>query len=275
MIHLVAIDIDGTLLDSRGRLPARNRLAIEAAVSQGIDVVLVTGRSFPFALPVARQLPPAVTLIVSNGALARAQDGSTLASRLLPAPQAADLLAGTMAFRHCAALIFDKDSAGQIVADTMDWDVPNRKPYFLRNRHLIGQVSPLEGALTEDPVEVMFNGPVEEMRALATRLRGLAGQFAVAVTEYEDRDFTLLDVTASGVTKAHALAEHAAARGIASEQVMAIGDNLNDVGMLDFAGCPVLMGNAAPALRARPWALTASHDEAGVADALDRFVLGA
>ena len=272
MIRLVAIDIDGTLLDSHGRIPPRNLRAIEDAVARGTDIVLVTGRSFPFALPVARQLPREVALIVSNGALERTQDGTTLASRLLSAPQAADLLAATTAFRHCAALIFDRDAASQIVADTMDWDVPNRKPYWLRNRHLIARTTPLEGALTEDPVEVMFNGTVAEMRVLAERLAGLPGQFAVAVTEYEDRDFTLLDVTAPAATKGEALARRAAALGIGREQVMAIGDNLNDVGMLDFAGCPVLMGNAAPALRARPWALTASHDDAGVAQAMDRFL---
>ena len=273
MIRLVAIDIDGTLLDSHGRIPPRNLRAIEDAVARGTDVVLVTGRSFPFALPVARQLPPAVALIVSNGALERTQDGTTLASRLLPVTEAADLLAATTAFRHCAALIFDRDAASQIVADTMDWDVPNRKPYWLRNRHLIARTTPLEGALTEDPVEVMFNGTVAEMRVLAERLAGLPGQFAVAVTEYEDRDFTLLDVTAPAATKREALARRAAALGIARDQVMAIGDNLNDVGMLEFAGSPVLMGNAAPALRARPWPLTASHDDAGVADAIERFLL--
>lgn len=273
MIRLVAIDIDGTLLDSHGRIPPRNLRAIEDAVARGTDIVLVTGRSFPFALPVARQLPPQVALIVSNGALERTQDGTTLTSRLLPASQAAGLLAATTAFRHCAALIFDRDAAGQIVADTMDWDVSNRKPYWLRNRHLIARNTPLEGALTEDPVELMFNGTVVEMRVLAERLARLPGQFAVAVTEYEDRDFTLLDVTAPAATKGAALARRAAALGIGREQVMAIGDNLNDVGMLDFAGCPVLMGNAASALRARPWALTASHDDAGVAEAIDRFLL--
>ena len=273
MIRLVAIDIDGTLLDSHGKIPPRNLRAIEDAVARGTDVVLVTGRSFPFALPVARQLPSQVALIVSNGALERTQDGTTLASRLLPVSEAVNLLAATRAFRHCAALIFDRDAAGQIVADTMDWKVANRKPYWLRNRDLITRKTPLEGALTEDPVEVMFNGTVAEMRVLAERLADVRGQFAVAVTEYEDRDFTLLDVTAPAATKGEALARRAAALGVRRDEVMAIGDNLNDVGMLDYAGCPVLMGNAAPALRARPWALTSSHDDAGVAEAIERFLL--
>ncbi len=275
MIRLVAIDIDGTLLDDRGNLPDRNRDAITRTVDRGVHVVLVTGRSFPFAAPVARQLPASVSLIVSNGAVERSQDGETLASRLLPAAEAGRLLAATPDYRHCAALIFDRDSAGQIVADTMDWEVPNRKPYWLRNRHLITTSSPLESALTEDPVELMFNGPVREMRVLAARLASLGGGCAVSATEYEDRDFTLLDVTHPEATKATALAGLAARLGLPAEAVMAIGDNLNDEAMLAFAGRPVLMANAVPALRSRPWAVTGSADEAGVAEALERFVLGA
>jgi Cof subfamily protein (haloacid dehalogenase superfamily) len=273
MIRLVAIDIDGTLLDSQGRLPDRNRQAIEATLARGVHVVLVTGRSFPFALPVARQLPSVVTLMVSNGALERTQDGTTLASRLLPASLARTLLLATSRFRHCAALIFDRDASGQIVADTMDWTVPNREPYWQRNRALITAHSPLEQALTEDPVEVMFNGPVEEMRRLSGVLAAVPGDFAVSVTEYADRDFTLLDVTAPLATKGAALAWRAAAMGLAPHHVMAIGDNLNDLDMLRFAGWPVVMANAVAALRVFGWALTASHDEAGVAEALDRFVL--
>ncbi len=275
MIRLIAIDIDGTLLDSHGRLPARNRVAIEAAVARGVHVVLVTGRSFPFAVPVARQLPAPVSLIVSNGALERSQDGSTLASRLLPASAAARILAATDDYRHCTALIFDREASGQIVADTMDWEVPNRKHYWLRNSHLIAQTTPLHAALTEDPVEVMFNGTVAEMRRLASHLAGLGDGFAVAATEYEDRDFTLLDVTHPEATKGRALAWRAREMGVEAAEVMAIGDNLNDTEMLEFAGCPVLMGNAVPALLGRGWSMTASQDEAGVADALDRFVLGA
>jgi len=275
MIRLVAIDIDGTLLDSDGQLPDRNRAAIEAVVARGVHVVLVTGRSFPFAVPVARQLPAAVTLIVSNGALERAQDGTTLASRLLPAAEAGRILTATTDYRHCAALIFDRETSGQIIADTMDWEVPNRKHYWLRNQHLIATSSPLEAALTEDPVEVMFNGSVVEMRQLAVHLESLGRGFAVSPTEYEDRDFTLLDVTHPAATKGRALAWRAGEMGLQPAEVMAIGDNLNDREMLAFAGRAVLMANAAPSLRRAGWAVTAGHDDAGVADALEQYVLQA
>jgi hydroxymethylpyrimidine pyrophosphatase-like HAD family hydrolase len=95
----------------------------------------------------------------------------------------------------------------------------------------------------------------------------------VCLTEYERRDFSLVDVTAATATKGQALAWRAATLGLEQDQVMAIGDNLNDVEMLEFAGVPVIMGNAVAALRNRGWHETATQDEAGVAQAIRRFAL--
>src|SRR5688500_20215939 len=83
MIRLIGIDVDGTLLDREGRLPDANREAIHDAVAAGIHVALVTGRSYPFARPVADPLPDAITLIVSNGALERSMTGASPAQRPL------------------------------------------------------------------------------------------------------------------------------------------------------------------------------------------------
>jgi Cof subfamily protein (haloacid dehalogenase superfamily) len=260
--------VDGTLLDSRGRMPDANREAIVEAVERGIHVALVTGRSYPFARPVADPLPSTVTLIVSNGAIERASDGTTLARRLLPKSVAAELLESTRPFRHLAALIFDREEERQFVFETMDWENPNRKGYWARNQTLIDKCVPLEYALTEDPIQVMFNGGVAEMRTLANLLPRVNPPFALSVTEYEDRDFTLLDLTDRTATKGQALAWRAAKLGLRREEVMAVGDNLNDLEMLEFAGRPVVMGNAVPPLKQRGWTMTGAHDDAGLAQAI-------
>src|SRR5258705_8501906 len=83
MIRLLGIDVDGTLLDTRGQIPQANIDAIHAAVQAGIHVALVTGRSYPFARPIADPLPSSLTLIVSNGAVERGMGGLRLAQRLL------------------------------------------------------------------------------------------------------------------------------------------------------------------------------------------------
>ena len=274
MIRLIGIDVDGTLLDSQGRMPEANRAAIHEAVARGIHVALVTGRSYPFARPVAEGLPATLSLIVSNGAVERTMDGVTQARRLLDRHVAQAVLEQTRPYRDAAALIFDRDADRQVVFETMDWDHPGRRAYWARNQSLIAQSVPLEDALIEDPIQVMFNGHVDTMHVLAEALRAEAGDlFAVSLTEYVHRDFSLIDVTAPGATKGRALAWRAAQLGIARDEVMAIGDNFNDVEMLEFAGTPVLMANAVEGLKDRGWHVTGHQDDAGLAQAITRFAL--
>jgi Cof subfamily protein (haloacid dehalogenase superfamily) len=272
-IRLIGIDVDGTLLDSDGRMPPANLAAIHEAVARGVHVALVTGRSYPFARPVADPLPPAVSLIVSNGAIERGMDGATLARRLLPRQVARAVLARTLQFRDAAALIFDRDAEGQLVYETMDWDLPARRGYWARNQTRIARSEPLEDALVEDPIQVMFNGDVVSMRGLEAALREDSLDCAVSVTEYEHRNFTLLDVTARSATKGQALAWRARQLGLTRDQVMAVGDNFNDAEMLEFAGTPVVMGNAVDSLKARGWHITGHQNDAGLAQAIERFAL--
>jgi hypothetical protein len=158
----------------------------------------------------------------------------------------------------------------------MDWTLPNRRGYFEKNRAFIAAADgALEDALVEDPIQVMFNGGVAPMRDLIRLLGGLptAGQFSVAITEYEARDFALVDVNGAGCSKGSTLARWTAVRGWSADEVMAVGDNLNDVEMLDFAGTAFVMGNASAAVKARGYRITASNDDNGLADAV-RAVLG-
>ncbi len=275
MIRLVAIDIDGTLLDSRWRLPDRNRDAIAAAIGQGVEVALVTGRAYGFARPVIDLLPSPVTAIVSNGALVRLSTEATALRFPLPRPVARTVLAAGAAYRRNVALTFDRPHDGQMVFERVDRSDPIRLAYAERNSALITEVEPLESALTEDPLVVMFNGPVTAMRELAALLLRLpeAPAFSVNLTEYEPRDMSFVDVLTAGCTKGATLAEWADRQGYTRSEVMAIGDNLNDAGMLEAAGLPVVMGNAVDALKSRGWPVTASNDDAGVADAIERYVL--
>src|SRR5512139_1169545 len=108
MIRLVAIDIDGTLLDTRWQLPGRNRDAICAAVEAGVEVALVTGRMSGFAQPVIDLLPCPVTAIVSNGAVVRAPAGATAMRHVVPRDVAQAILGAAAEWPDRAALIFDR-----------------------------------------------------------------------------------------------------------------------------------------------------------------------
>jgi Cof subfamily protein (haloacid dehalogenase superfamily) len=281
MIRLIGIDVDGTLLDTEGHLPDANRDAIHAACATGIHVALVTGRSYPFARPVADPLPPSITLIVSSGAVERATDGTTLARRLLDREVARRILEATAPFREQTAVIFDRDAERQIVFESMDWTQPNRAGYWARNHRLIHQTTPLEDSLDEDPIQVMFNGEPDMMRELSGTLRASAGQmsngapaFAVSLTEYLHRDFSLLDITAPNATKGRALEWRARQLGLTRDEIMAVGDNFNDVDMLEAAGIAVVMGNADKALHRPGWHVTGHQNDAGLAQAIERFALG-
>jgi Cof subfamily protein (haloacid dehalogenase superfamily) len=275
-VRFIALDIDGTLLDGASALPDANRQAVEAAVAQGIEVALVTGRRFDFALPIAQQMACPLTMIVNNGALVKSQDGTTHLRKLLPRETALAVLRRTPEFRDGAAVVFDRLRANQVVYERIDWDDPLRRAYFLRNRDFIGQISPLEDSLSEDPIQVMFTGGVEAMRRAERSLCSAPerAHFALAVTHYEDRDFGMVDVIRPNCSKGATLAEWTARRGFSREDVMAIGDNFNDREMLEFAGLPVVMGNGVPELKKLGWRETLSNDDGGVAAAITEYALG-
>jgi Cof subfamily protein (haloacid dehalogenase superfamily) len=275
-IRLVAIDIDGTLLDSRGDVPERTIVALGAAIAAGTEIAIATGRRYDFAKPILDQLPRPLTAIVSNGAVVRSSDGATALRRPLPKQVAGEVLGATRPWRVGAALAFDRPREGQIVFERIDWGHPVRRAYAERSREFISETAPLEDALVDDPLQVMFNGSVAEMRALVAHLttHDVASSVSLAATEYPARDFTLVDVLTAGCTKGSTMAEWATRQGYRRDEVMALGDNLNDLEMLEAAGLPVVMGNAVPELRGRGWAVTGTNDDAGVALAIERWVLG-
>jgi hypothetical protein len=148
------------------------------------------------------------------------------------------------------------------------------------NRNAIEVVKPLEDALVDgdDPIQGMAAGTVSQMRTAeeAVKASAWAGDCACVRTEYPARDLSILDLLPQGVSKGAALKKLAARLGMEREEVMAIGDNWNDVEMLEWAGQGVIMGNAAAELRAmaktRGWKQAPSNDEDGVAVVLEAMV---
>ena len=274
-MRLIALDIDGTLLDSRWQLPEANRAAIAEATRRGIEVALVTGRRYDFAMPVARKLDSPLTMIVNNGALIRSKEGRTHLRHLLPRSTAEQVLELTRSWREGAAVIFDRQLENQLMLEVLDPDDSMRYAYYSRNLEFIGLAKPLENCLTEDPLQVMLSGKVEPMRKVEAALRGapFVEEFALAVTCYESKNFAMIDVINPVCSKGSSLAEWAALRGFTREEVMAIGDNHNDLEMLSFAGIPVVMGNSVSSLKTYGWHETGTNDENGVALAIEQFAL--
>jgi Cof subfamily protein (haloacid dehalogenase superfamily) len=274
-VRLIALDIDGTLLDSRWQIPEANRAAIAEAARRGIEVTLVTGRRYDFALPVARQIDGPLTMIVNNGALIRSKEGRTHLRHLLPRKTAEKVLDITRAWREGVAVVFDRPRENQIMLEVLDPDDSLRYAYYTRNKEFIALAKPLESCLIEDPIQVMLSGKVAPLREAEAVLRGapFAVEYALATTTYEVKDFAMIDVINPICSKGSSLKEWAVLRGYARENVMAIGDNHNDLEMLSFAGIPVVMANSVPELKTFGWHETGTNDEGGVAAAIEQFAL--
>jgi Cof subfamily protein (haloacid dehalogenase superfamily) len=275
-IQLIAMDLDGTLLNSSGQMPGANVRAVEEAAARGVEVVIVTGRRFHSARQIAGDFACDVHLICSNGALVKSSTGETHFRRLLPAATARAVLELTTEFRSCTGVIFDRPRERQIVFERVDWEGPFVGPYLRRHRDQVAEIAPLSDCLDgEDPVEILYLDDCARITRAMKALETLARKhsFTLALTEYPHRNLSMLDVLGHGVNKGAALAEWARLRGVARKNVMAIGDNWNDREMLEWAGLPVVMGNAVPELKTHGWRATASNDDCGLAEAIYKHVL--
>ena len=136
-----------------------------------------------------------------------------------------------------------------------------------KNSEYLDVVQPLEDAVTEAPVQATFCGDIARMQEAQQALMnsGLWEQITVLRTQYEERDLCIVDVLNQGCSKGHALRRWAGHRGIERQQVMAIGDNYNDIEMLEFAGVPVIMANACDELKQNGWMVTLGNNQDGVA----------
>ncbi len=270
-IRLLATDIDGTLLNPQFHISEGDLAGLRRAHAAGIEIVLVTGRRHTFALPIAKQLGFDLWLISSNGAVTRSLAGETFHRDMMPADTCRRLCAAMQGFRGNTVLTFDTETKGAIVLERLDELGASIRRWLEKNMEYIEFVIPLEKALITDPVQAMFCGTMASMQQalLALDAAKLDGLVTILRTEYPERDLSMIDVLNAGCSKGHALKRWALHRGYRREEVMAIGDNHNDVEMLEFAGHPVIMGNACEELRGRGWTVTRGNHECGVAAAVD------
>lgn len=274
LYKLLALDIDGTVLNSRGEISPRVASAIAGARRMGMLITLATGRSLRAALPVAQALEITAPLVVNNGALVIAPEtGRLLLKRTLPAPvaiRAVQILQRlgftTFARRYCQSgpdLFYEQGPA-----------VAEQACLLGQDRESVRQVFDLAGAVaTIEPLKVMALDRTPAIAAAADHLtRHLGGAYSVLITQ-EMPGYSLLEVSACGVSKATGLERLTALNAIHPHEVVAFGDNFNDLEMLRFAGLGVAMGNAPDVVKQAAKAVTASNDEDGVAQLLEQYIL--
>jgi hydroxymethylpyrimidine pyrophosphatase-like HAD family hydrolase len=175
---------------------------------------------------------------------------------------------------------FDRSGPGELVLENLELTHGRISLWVEANRDAIEVVSPLEDALPdgENPIQGMVTGTLEKMRLAELALKASAWRTGSECmrTEYPARDLSILDLLPQGVSKGWALERLARRLGIDRKETMAIGDNWNDVDMLEWAGQGVIMGNAAQQLRTmakmRGWKQAPPNDREGVAEVLEAAV---
>jgi hypothetical protein len=281
-IQLIAIDIDGTLMPSTGpRISQRNCAALQAAEAAGLEIVIATGRRQAYAMPLIAQvgLSEDSVMISSNGAVVRGFDGELLDRRFLPLETARRLCVALRGYQTMV-FTFDREGVGALAIENLQQLHARVARWVEANRPYLAEFQPMERAFDggEEPIQGMICGTVAEMKEAERQLllSDVAGEIAMHRTEYAERDLSILDLLPPGCSKGAALDSLAQIRGLNREQIMAIGDNLNDVEMLEYAGRAVVMANAGEELlamaRQRAWEFTASNDDDGVALAVEEVL---
>jgi hydroxymethylpyrimidine pyrophosphatase-like HAD family hydrolase len=275
-VRLIAIDIDGTLLPSSGtEISQRNRRSLLEAEAAGIQLVIATGRRQAYTAPLIETigLKPETVLITSNGTVTRTLAGERIDRFFLPVKTARELCGALRRFGGMTVFTFDREGPGELVLESIEQLHGRISLWVNANRSWIEEIRPLEHAFDggDEPVQGMLCGTIAAMReAEAWLAEGeFSGRVELHRTEYPARDLSILDILPPGCSKGAALDKLAALRGIPREEVMAIGDNFNDLEMLHFAGHPVVMGNGTPELvrmaQDRGWRIAGTNDEDGVA----------
>jgi len=281
-VRLVAIDVDGTLLPSFAQtVSERTARALRAAQAAGITVAVATGRRVAYTLPLLQPhgLRADTPLITSNGAVTRTLDGDLIDHCHLES-RVARAICGLLRPFGTLVFTFDRKGKGELVLEDLEMAACNISMWVEANRDAIEVVKPLERALDdgEDPIQGMVTGRLGQMKQAEEALKASPwhAHCECVRTEYPARDLSILDLMPPGVTKGWALARLAARLGVESRETMAIGDNWNDLNMLEWAGQAILMGNAASELRTlaklRGWKQAPPNDQDGVAAVLEKLI---
>jgi Cof subfamily protein (haloacid dehalogenase superfamily) len=285
MIKLLALDLDGTVLNSHGKIPDKNRKAIRAAEDAGVLVTIATGRRFRDARHVGLDLGLNAPLICHNGALLKyAQSLETVAADIISTETSIEIIRVGKSYGGDAFVSVDPMGIGTLIYDRVSAENEPLRRYLEWATTLHGSdadeavahVDSLEDEISKHQViHVSFSGTCERMFAMERFLNDELGDSAtVLATVYPKRNFTLLDILPPGSAKGSGLEKLAAINKIGRDEIMAIGDNFNDLEMLEFAGTSIVMGNADPSLLEREeFYTTLSNDESGVAAAIEQFIL--
>jgi len=271
-IKLIALDMDGTLLDTdHATIPRRNLDALRKAAAGGVKIAIASGRSWSLIRETARALGPVRYGITANGAYTiDAATGEAMAEFPMDRDQCAQVIQILRRHGLPYELYFGAENYVQHsdLAGSENFILSKAfQDVFMRNATWVDDM--LEPLKTKNPEKFdVFYVPPER------RAQVLADLAAAGPMGYAGALETNLELTAAGVNKGAALTALAARLGLDREEVMAFGDADNDLEMLSWAGWSFAMGNGVPAAKEAARFVTGTNHEGGVGMAVEKYVLG-
>lgn len=273
-VKLLVIDIDGTLLDPGGKITPATREAVQAAQRAGVIVTLATARRYSNTTAIASELGLDIPLILYDGALI-VQHPQKIILHVHPVLATVGQQAVNLLVCHKLQPVVhpNKGLQEEIWTGPAEFDNPWVKSYFAVFPEQV-QRMPFERLCTghPDPLRVVAFASEEAIHALLPEVSALDGTWTITRRgNYGSSELAIMNPSCS---KASGVTELARYLNISLDEVMAIGDNNNDIQMLRSVGWGVAMGQAPGAVKAAARAVTASNWEDGVALAIHRYVLG-
>ncbi|WP_462410167.1 Cof-type HAD-IIB family hydrolase [Neobacillus sp. Marseille-QA0830] len=280
MIRCIATDMDGTLLNTMQEITEENRQAILQAQSQGIEVVVATGRSYEEAMFVLEEAGLSCPVICANGAEVRSKQGEVITALPIPrelAREAAKRLKENDVYYEVytdnGAYTVDSDRAVSVMVDivlSVNPDVNKEEVTYAAGARLRdGLIHPIEDYETlfsDETCRILkllaFSFEDDKLEAAG---RSIADMEELTVTKSGIEN---IEIMARDAQKGIALEAFVRSQGIALSETMAIGDNFNDVSMLERAGISVAMGNASDTIKSMCDRVTDTNEQSGVAKAI-------
>lgn len=276
-IRLLGLDLDGTLLDPGGQLQASVREAVGRVQSRGIEVVLCTGRRFRTALPIAEELGLSGPIVVSNGGLVKQIDSAETRHRSsLEDGLYADLLQAMREHGPPLVYIDGYHEATDFLTERVDEAHPFQREYLDDHGEFCRVVPDLEAARPAGVLMMTTMAEPPALEALRDRVLAVLGErvntHSIVNKNYQGN---ILEFFAPTTSKWNALCRVAEDIGIAPGEIAAVGDDLNDVAMLEGAALGIAMGNAVPLAKEVASIVVRSNAEGGAVEALERVLLSA
>ncbi|AGA57609.1 HAD-superfamily hydrolase, subfamily IIB [Thermobacillus composti KWC4] len=256
---LIAIDVDGTLLNDRHRLTPAVREAVREAAAQGAEIVLATGRGPSNSIPLLEEIGLAGTLITHNGAATVESEGRKVLHSCSIPPETIERY---IAYCRENGVHFDLNTAFDLYIESI---TPEAEEMYVHYR-----IEPIrrqpEEPLPPHLVKFTAFGSKEQM----DRVQREWEAWESPLRRIRSGDL-FIDVQQSDVSKGKALERLASLRGIDRSRIMAVGNYYNDIDMLRFAGLGIAMGNSPDEVKRAADAVTLSNEEDGVAHAIRRY----